>query len=216
MVAKRSPARLLVKVAGALAVVAGVGFLIMQTARSSRSEPYSVPPEALQPWTLSIEVSSAPNDAVLMLRPPMALTTALFDQTFKRSMESMRAPETAGIALALQGELERAGSERISPDELLEIARRAGLASVAPAARCLGHRRLPEPDTRQQVFFAIFDSPAFKTFRQELATRLGPSLDAGFLSPVMLVGTVESLQGRWLPLHVDPEKDCVAPIVVQK
>src|SRR5258708_30660477 len=105
MVAKRSPARLLVKVAGALAVVTGVGCRILQTARSWRSEPYTVPPEALEPWSLSIETSSAPSAPVLLLRPPRALTSALFDQTFKRSMESMRAPETAGIALALQGEL---------------------------------------------------------------------------------------------------------------
>jgi hypothetical protein len=217
MVTKRSPGRVLVKVVGALVLMAGVAFLIMRTAKSSRSEPYTLPPEALVgPWTLSIELSSAPSDPVLpvlMLRPPTALTQALFDQTFKRAMESMRAPEMAGIALALQGELERAGSERLSPDEILKLARRAGLDSVAPTARCMGHRHLPEPDTRQQVFFAIFDSPAFVTFRKELAERLGPSFDAELVSPVLFVGTVESSMHRWLPLHTDPEKDCLAPIV---
>jgi hypothetical protein len=220
MVTKRSPVRVLVKVVGALVLVAGVGFLIMRTAQSSRSEPYTLPPEALiGPWTLSIETSSAssePTLPVLVLRPPSALTQALFDQTFKRAMESMSAPETQGIPLVLQGELDRAGPGRLSPDELIAIARRAGLDAVAPTARCVGHRHLPEPDTRQQVFFAIFDSPAFVTFRKELAERLGPSADAAFVSPVLIIGTVESSMQRWLPLRTDPETDCLAPIVNQK
>jgi hypothetical protein len=221
MVTKRSPGRVLVKVVGALVLVAGVGFLIMRTAKSSRSEPYTLPAEALVgPWTLSVE-SSAPNDPtstlpVLVLRPPTALTHALFDQTFKRAMESMGAPETQGIPLVLQGELERAGAGRPSPDELVTLARRAGLDAVAPAARCVGHRHLPEPDTRQQVFFAIFDSPAFVTFRKALAERLGPSADAALVSPVLIIGTVESSMQRWLPLRAEPETDCLAPIVNQK
>ncbi|MDB4980137.1 MAG: hypothetical protein JWM82_889 [Myxococcales bacterium] len=216
MVTKRSPARVLVKVLGALALVASVAFLIMRTARSARSEPYTLPPEALGSWTLSLETPTAPDDPtgpVLVLLPPRPLSQALFDQTFKRAMESMRAPDTQGIALALQGELARPGAARITPDELLQLARRAGLESAAPAARCVGHRHLPEPDTREQAFFAIFDSPAFVTFRKELGARLGPSFDAGFVSPVMFIGIVESSMSRWQPLHIDPETDCLAPIV---
>ncbi len=209
MVTKRSPARVLMKVLGALALVAGVAFLIMRTAKSARSEPYTLPPEALGSWSLSIETASAPNDPVIVLRPPRALSQALFDQTFKRAMESMRAPDTQGIALALQGEL----AGRLTPDELLQLARRAGLESDAPTARCVGHRHLPEPDTREQAFFAIFDSPAFVTFRKELGARLGPGFDAGFVSPVMFIGIVETSMSRWQPLHTDPAADCLAPIV---
>jgi hypothetical protein len=212
MAATRSPGRMIVKAGVALVLLAGVGFLVMRSAKSSRAEPYTLPADAIKPWTLSVEMSSAPNDPVLMLRPPSALSTALFDQTFRRSMESMRAPETTGIPLVLQGELERAGSERITPDELLKIARRAGLEMSPPTARCLAHRRLPEPDTRQQVYFAIFESPAFRTFRDELAQRLGPNFDATFLSPVFVVGTIESPMSRWMPMHADAEKDCMAPI----
>jgi hypothetical protein len=216
MVAPRSPRKILIKVGGALAAVAVLAFLVMWTARSSRSEAYNLPADAIAPWTLSVEPPSTPNEAALTLRPPRALTTALFDQTFKRSMESMRASDTPGIPLVLFGELERAGAGRPTPDELVKMARDAGLEQSPPAARCFGHRRMPEPDARQQVYFALFESPAFTAFRQALARRLGVPFDAAFVSPVHLIGMVESSTERWLPLHADPEKDCVAPIVTQK
>ncbi|HVZ73030.1 MAG TPA: hypothetical protein VHJ20_11695 [Polyangia bacterium] len=215
MVAPPSRGAAVAKVAAVVVVVAAVlVFAVLRTAKSSRSEPYTLPPEAIRSWTVSVEMGSAPDDPALVLRPPTALTSALFEQTFRRSMESMRAPETLGIPLVYQGELERA-AEHVSPDELLKIARRAGLEMTPPAARCLGHRRRPEPDARQQVYFAIFDSAPFKTFRDALAARLGANFDPAFASPAMLVGTVESGPSVWLPLHADADHDCVAPIQAQ-
>jgi hypothetical protein len=158
-------------------------------------------------------MGSQPNDAILMLRPPSALSTDLFDQVFKRSMESMQAPETAGIPLVLQGELERAGA-KISADELLNLARQAGLETTPPVPHCMAHRRAPEPDARQQLYFAMFDSAPFESFRRTLADRLGPSFNMDLVSPVVFVGVVESPLRRWLPLHPDAKKDCVAPIEI--
>jgi hypothetical protein len=201
------------KVLGAVVLVGVVGFLVMRSAKSSRSAPYTVPADvASRPWIVMAEMASRPNDAVLVLRPPTALTSAIFDQTFKRSMESMRSPDTQGIPLVLQGELERAGAQGVSVDQLAQMARRAGLESAPPVARCVAHRRQPEPDAREQLYFAIFDSPAFMTFRQELASRLGSAIDPAVLSPVMQIGLVESIPEKWLPLRADAEKDCLAPI----
>jgi hypothetical protein len=206
--------RRLVGAAVAVLVVAGLAAMFMRTVRSARSAPYVVQPANVAPWTLSIERASEPNEPVLILRPPSALSTELFDQVFKRSMESMRAPEIAGIPLVLQGELERAGSGRISTDVLLALARRAGLESLTPTPHCVAFRRAPEPDTRQQVFFAVFDDQAFDAFRRLLGERLGPTFDPAFVSPALFIGVVESSLRRWLPLHVDAAKDCVAPIAV--
>jgi hypothetical protein len=213
MASAKSPRRL-VGFLVALVVIAGLVAVFLRTVRSARSEPYAISGANAGPWTLSIEMASQPNEPVLLLRPPSALSTELFDQVFKRSMESMRAPETAGIPLVLYGELERAGSERISPDALLALARRAGLEATTPVPRCIAHRRQPEPDTRQQLFFAVFDDPAFDAFRKLLGERLGPSFDPGFVSPVLFVGVVESSLHKWLPLHVDAARDCVAPIAI--
>jgi hypothetical protein len=205
--------RLLVKVLVALAVVAGLALTFWRTVHSARGQAYVVPQAHLRPWTLSVEMGSQPNDPILMLRPPSALTTDLFDQVFKRSMESMRAPETAGIPLVLTGELERAGAG-ISADELLNIARQAGLESTPPVPRCIAHRRAAEPDARQQIYFAMFESASFDRFRRTLAERLGPSFNIDLVSPVLFVGVIESPLHKWLPLRPDAKKDCVAPIEV--
>jgi hypothetical protein len=214
MVETRRPSRVLVKVAAALGLVAGVGFLVMRSAQSSRSEPYSIPRAALAGWRLSVEAASRPNDAVLVLRAPSALTSALFDQTFKRSMESMASPEIPGLALVLEGELARAGAPRLVSAELVELARAAGLEAAPPTARCFAHRRMPEPNARRQLFFALFDSPAFTKFRGALAARLGASFEPDLVSPVMFLGTVESTSYEWMPPHAEAPKDCLAPIVV--
>jgi hypothetical protein len=203
-----------VKVLVALGVVVLAGFAFWRSVRSSRAAPYTLTAATQRPWRLTIEMASQPNDPVLLLEAPSELSRELFDQVFKRSMESMQAPESVAIPIVLAGELERAGSARLTPDQLLALARRAGLESATPTPRCLGHRRLPEPDTRQQAYFAMFDMPAFTTFRRDLETRLGPSFDPGFVTPAMFVGLIESPMRRWLPLHVDPVRDCVAPIVI--
>ena len=203
---------MLVKVLVPLAVAVAVGFAFWRTVHSARAAPYTLSPATQGPWRLTIETAAQANEPVLLLEPPSNLSRELFDQVFKRSMESMQAPPIAGIPLVFAGELERAGGEHPSVDALLAMARAAGLEAAPPAPRCLAHRRQPEPDTRQQAYFAIFDSPAFKTFRANLATRLGPSFDADSVTPALFVGVVESTLGRWLPLRADAEKDCVAPI----
>jgi hypothetical protein len=211
--AARSPRRVLVKIAVALVVVAGLGAAFMKTVLSSRSAPYTVLASSLGPWHLTIEMGAQPTDPVVLLEPPPGIARDLFDQVFKRSMESMQMPATAGIPLVLAGELARAGG-RLSPDAALALARQAGLESSPPEPRCMGHRRAPEPDARQQVYFAIFDAPAFKDFRRSLAERLGPTFDPEALSPVLTIGVIESPLARWLSLHADPATDCVAPISV--
>ncbi len=203
----------LVKVGIAVVVLAVLGALFWRSLHSARSEPYTLSPDTRGAWRLSIEMSSRPNDPVLVLMPPSGYARELFDQVFKRSMESLMAPETPGIPLVLQGELERAGSERITPDALLAMARQAGLEAATPTPRCLAHRRAPEPDARQQLYFVTFDSQAFKTFRWNLASRLGAKFEADFLSPALFIGTVQSPSHKWMPLEVDEAKDCIAPIV---
>ncbi|HSZ81275.1 MAG TPA: hypothetical protein VLA14_03285 [Polyangia bacterium] len=203
----------LAKVGLALGGLAVLGLLFWRSVHSAGAEPYTLSPDTRGAWRLSIEGSSRPNDPVLVLMPPSGYARELFDQVFKRSMESMSAPDLAGMPLVLQGELERAGAERITPDALLAMARQAGLEAAVPTPRCLAHRRAPEPDTREQLFFVTFDSPAFKTFRWNLASRLGAKLEADFVTPMLLIGTVQSPAQRWLPLEIDEAKDCVAPIV---
>jgi hypothetical protein len=208
-----SSRKILVRVLVPIVLVGVFGVAFWRSVSSSRSEPYKLSPGAQRPWRLVIEQATRPNDPVLVLAPPSELARELFDQVFKRSMESMQAPEFEGIPLVLAGEIGHAGAERPSPDALLAMARDAGLEAALPAPRCIAHRRLPEPDEHSQAYFAIFDSPAFDAFRGNLAARLGPGFEAGAVTPAMFVGLVRSNAQRFLPLHAD-SKDCVAPIAL--
>ncbi|HVU52968.1 MAG TPA: hypothetical protein VHL80_19935 [Polyangia bacterium] len=209
-----SSRRMLVRILVPIVLVGAFAVAFWRSVHSSRSAPYTLSRATQRPWRLALETGTRPNDPVLLLEPPSDVSRELFDQVFKRSMESMQAPELVGIPLVLAGELERAGSERLSPDALLAMARSAGLERTPPVPRCMGHRRLPEPDEHSQAYFAMFDSPAFDSFRWNLATRLGPAVDAGSVTPAMFVGLVLSPASRFLPLHADPAKDCVAPIAI--
>ena len=212
-----SRARLLKLVVPVL-VIAAAGVAFWRSVRSARAAPYILTAATgRRPWRLVVQSQSqsptGPNEPVLLLEAPAELSRELFDQVFKRSMESMRAPELTGIPLVLAGELGR-DAQRLPADALVEMARAAGLESTPPTPRCMVHRRAPEPDARQQVYLALFDSPALATFRANLAVRLGPSFDAAALPPALFVGLVESPQQRWLPLRLDADKDCLAPITV--
>jgi hypothetical protein len=210
---RSSSGRTLFKVAAPLVAAAVLAVVFWQTVTGARRTPYKLSRATQGEWRVALVQSPGPNDGALVLEPPPELPRELFDQVFKRSMESMGAPELPGIPLILEAELAAMGSARPAPDALLEMARRAGLGASPPVPRCVGHRRAPEPDTRQQVFFAIFDVPGYAAFRAELAKR-GATPDARVSAPVMVVGVVESSSQRWLPLPADPERDCVAPIVI--
>jgi hypothetical protein len=211
---KPSSTRTFSKVLIAVVAIGGIAFVFWRTVNSARSEAYKVSSGTRGPWQLSTIHASGPTEPVMVLEPPRAFERELFDQVFKRSMESMRAPEIGGIPLVFAGELERAGAARPTPDELAALVRDAGLDAAPPTARCMGHRRHPEPATREQAYFVVFDSPAFARFRASLGARLGSRFDPTAASPAMLVGTIESAASDWLPLRADPEKDCVAPLAV--
>ena len=211
---RSSPKKLLLKAGGIVVVAAVMAFAFWRSVHTARSEAYTLSAGSQRPWQLTMATPSGPNDPVLLLEPPPDVSRELFDQVFKRSMESMGAPDIVGIPLVLQGELERAGAARVSRDDLVAMARQAGLDGALPAPRCMGHRRAPEPTPRQQAFFAIFDLPAFTTFRTNLAARLGASFDPAFVTPALFVGIVESRQPLWVPLHADAAKDCIAPIAI--
>lgn len=210
---RSSSGRTLFKVTVPLVAAAVLAVVFWQTVTGARRTPYQLSRATQGEWRVALVQSPGPNDEAVVLEPPPALPRELFDQVFKRSMESMGAPEVPGIPLVLESELARMGAARPAPDALLEMARQAGLGASPPVPRCVGHRRAPEPDTRQQVFFAIFDVPGYAAFRAELAKR-GAALDSRVSAPVMVVGVVESSSQRWLPLSADAERDCVAPIAI--
>ena len=205
--------KLLTRLLVAVAVIGALAFLLTWSARTTGSIPYTIERESLRNWTLALNRVSGPNEPVLVLQPSADLSSGLFNQIFRRAMESMSAPKSLGIPLVLQSEIDR-GGVKVKVETLVAAAREAGLDSTPLQPRCLGRRRVSEPGSTRQLYFVLFDSPAFTRFRERIGALLGPSFDPAAQSPVLFVAVAESTLGHWLPLRADPQKDCVAPIEI--
>jgi hypothetical protein len=206
-----------VKVAAGLVVLAGLGFLFLQTLDDARSEPFVVRGSELVGWTVALDApSSDPAAPLASLRPPRELPMRLFRQLFSRVMETLNTPQAAGIPLALAAEVER----RVPVDEIIALARAAGLEEARLEPRCLAHRRIPEAGVPRQLFYVVFDVPGFRDFRQALAQKLRESNDEptlfepGGLEPILMLASSHPEFARWLPVR-NADADCIAPTVVE-
>ena len=210
----------LIKIVVALALLAGVGFLFVRSVRDTRAEPYTIDRTRLQQWTVTIEPASTPTAPMLSLRVSPELASSLFRQVFTRMAESLNAPAVPAVPLVLQDEFARAFLGRVTPEALADAARQAGLESSVLEPRCMAYKRESAPGVTRQVYVVLFDAPAFTRFRAQIAALVNTRSDAAAvfepaaLSPVLFVGSSEPAFNRWLPLRLDPQRDCVAPIVV--
>ncbi len=206
------------KVLIALIALAGFFYLFRRSIDSVRAEPYVVQRQHTVPWTLATASATSLTSPILVARPPEDFGSRLFDQIFERAMESMRRKSGAGVPLVLRGEYERSLAGRYTPDALLEMARAAGLDRTAFTPVCVSVKRVSEPGRTRQLYYAIFDSPAFVEFRARLGREAGPSnpsFDPVALSPILIVGGTEPDFDQWLPIAASADRDCVAPIAVK-
>lgn len=199
---------LLVKIGIGVVALAVFAWLFMRSIEDTRSEAYTVERAHLQAWTLALEQAARPNDPLLVLRPSPELAGAVFKQIFARAMESLNSPATPSIPVVLRGEFDRVVGDQLDQDGLLAAAKAAGLETPAPSPRCLVHRRISEPGGVRQAYLILFDAPAIVQLRKQLG------LDADALSPIMIVAGAGSDFAAWLPLRVNAESDCLAPIEI--
>lgn len=209
----RKRSNVFVKLAIGVVVLAGLGYLFAYSLETSLSEPYTVEPARLGPWTLVIEPADGPHAPLLSLRTSQELVSGLFRQLFQRKMESMNTPLTASIPVVLHAEFDRGLEGRMTTDDLLAAAREAGLESASHVPSCLAHRRISEPGQTRQAYFVIMDSPALAAFRASLAQRGQGLFEAQAVTPVMFVGATDPDFDRWLPIRATDD-DCVSPIRV--
>lgn len=214
-------AGVLPRLAIVLVALVVLGYLFVRSASEVRAEPYTMPRAHLQGWTLALEPGGGPNDVMLVLRPRAELLHGLFRQVFARAMESMNMSATAGIPIVLRGEYDRAFAGRVEPEALLAAARAAGLERSTIEPRCLGYERRSAPGSTQQLYFALFDAPDVARFREQLVQLPpGGGLSPGVFepaaqSPVLFISTAGPAFNGWLPMRVDPDTGCVAPIVIE-
>ncbi len=210
----------LFKVIIALVVVGILAVLFVRSARSTRSQPFTIARQDLTGWTLTVASDGDSFGSLLSLTPKETLLRPLSRELFARMGESLHYPQAA-MPLVLRSEFTRAMAGVLTPETLLSAARDAGLESAIPQPRCMAQRRNSSPGVVQAVFFVVFEVPAFSKFREQIAQRLGaagrdPSLfDPMALSPVLIAADLDGTFSRWMPLRADPSVDCFAPVVVQ-
>lgn len=198
----------LIKIVLGVVALAVFAWLFMRSIEDTRSEAYTVERAHLQPWTLSLEQATRATEPLLVLRPPPELAAGVFKQIFARAMESLNSPASPSIPVVLRGEFDRVVGDQLNQDGLLAAARDAGLETSAPSPRCLVHRRISEPGGVRQAYLILFDARAVVRLRQQLG------LDADSLSPIMFVAGAGSDFAAWLPLRVNADADCLAPIEI--
>ena len=209
--------QVLIKVLMVIAALGVIGFLFMRSVQSTRSAAYTIEQSHLQNWTFSIEPGNAPNSVLIAARPPRELASSLFRQLFSRLAESLNGPTFPMVPLLLQDEFNRSFAGRMTSDELLAAAREAGVEAAVFEPRCMAYRRESAPGVTRQLYFVVFEAPAFTRFREQIAAMAEPGTgyDPAALSPVMPTAASDPDFNRWLPIRVDADRDCVATIRVE-
>jgi hypothetical protein len=208
--------KLLVRVAIVLAAVLVLSWLFIRTLRNANSAPYSADGAFLTNWRIVTGQNREPG--VVSLQAPSQLTADLFRQLFERTMQSLAAPARPTVPLVLQGEYDESLQGVHSVDNIVNIAREAGLESARFNVVCMAQRHESAPGRNAQLFFVVLESPAFTRFRHQLMPTqpehggTGAPYEPAALRPVLVVASTDQDFGRWFPLKVDQERDCRAPI----
>jgi hypothetical protein len=200
----------------AAVAIAVLSWLIARGIRERR--PYSVDEAALSGWTL---VSSAPGDAaVVALQPPAQLSTDLFQQVSART-QSLTPPPRPSVPLVLESEYSESLQGVLGIDDILRVAREAGLEAARFEPICLGQQRESTAGASGRFFFVVFDAPAFDDFRQ-LLTPLHPEhagtgdFDPRAVRLVLPVAAADTNVAQRWPTVTAQGVDCLATVNVKE
>ena len=207
-----------VKLGVGATVVVVLPWLFLKTVQDTIAEPYEVDDATLTGWALVLADPARPGLAALGLRPPRSLVPALFDQLFNRTMESMTSPGEVVLPIVLQSEVQTALGGVVSPGQMLQAAREAGLELARLDPVCMGVKRQPVAGRSRQLYFVLFDAPAVAAFRRQLgrlaAEHGGPSaFGATAFDLVLQIAGSDARFTSWWPMTVDRGADCQAPLI---
>ena len=207
------------KLGVAALLVVGLPWLFLRTVQDTIAEPYDIDPEALSGWTLATHETRQPAPAVITLLPPAGLVPDLFQQIFRRTMESMTTSARPAMPVVLQSEFSASLREVLSPEDIMEAARESGLEDARFGPVCMAVKREPSGGRTRQLYFVVFEAPAFTQFRQELARLYAEGggtapFDPTALELVLPVASSDVDFAGWWPLEVDREVDCRAKLRV--
>ena len=208
------------KIVLGLVVLAVFSVLFVRTLRQTTSAPYQVPAEHLTGWVLTLDPPLGPGGPLLALTPPRELTLDLFNQVFARTMESMNTSVGYAVTLVLRSEFSSSLAGVVEPGELLALAREVGLDRATLQPRCLGEQRGGAAGEPGRTFFALFDLPEIRTFRDrvgELAAGRGVgagAFDPAAVVPALYLAATDGGFRSWPVADAAVEQYCVAPLEV--
>jgi hypothetical protein len=209
----------LLKVMIPLVAVAALAVLFVRSAQSTSAQPFTIARQHLAVWTLTLAPDADPLGSLLSITPTPDLMRPLANDLFGRMGESLHYPPPA-MPVVLRSEFQRDMAGVLTPEQLLDAAREAGLESATFQPRCMAQKRVSAPGVLRGVYFLVFDLPQFQQFREQVAQRLraagrDPLFDPAAMSPVVLAADLDGSFSGWLPLRADPAVDCFAPVVVE-
>ena len=204
-----------------IAVLAVLSILFLRTLRETTSAPYLMPAAQLSGWELTLDPPLGPGGPLLALLPPRELPMGLFQEVFARTMESMNPPAGYAVSVILRSEFNDSLAGLVTPAELLELAREAGLEDAAVEPRCLAVQQGLTGGPSDRAFFALFDVPALGAFRESAARLAGErgggqaELDPGALAPALYLAATGGGFRGWPAADGAAERHCAAPLEVE-
>jgi len=193
-------------------VAVGLGWYLTHRADST---PVAVSTHTLDRWTLV--ASDGTDPWVVAMKPPDALTSALYRVASGRAGRSLVAPPHPALPIVLRSEFDDGLQGVYGTDSVLRIARESGIEQAVFTPVCLAHKRSEGPSGMADVYFVPFTSAAFEQVRVDLVPaqpeHAGIGVyEPGTLTPVLIVGASDGSFDRWWPLQFDPTRDCEAPL----
>jgi hypothetical protein len=175
--------------------------------------PLSLPPSSLSNWTLV--VSDGTDPWIVAAQPPASLSSELLREVTARAGGSLSVPRHPGLPLVLRSEFDDALQGVYGVDEVLRIARDAGVDSATFEPVCIARKVSGSGRAQSELYFLVLDAPAFNQMRIDL-TPTQPEhagigmYDPATVTPVLMIGSTSSTLDPWWPLTVERATDCQA------
>ena len=175
--------------------------------------PYNVEAKELSGWTLARGEPGEP--ALIGLQPPAPLPAQLFNQVLGRRGPALVAPAHPMVPLVLQSEYSDSLQGAYSVEDIMDLARDAGVTDARFEPVCMGQRR----DSSQQLFYVVFRASAFDVFRDRLTPLFqehagAVPYDPLLVRPVLAVAATDQHFTHLWPVAVNPSADCQATLRV--
>lgn len=176
--------------------------------------PYNVEAKELSGWTL---VRGEPGEPALIgLQPPAPLPAELFNQVLGRRGPALVAPAHPMVPLVLQSEYSDSLQGAFSIEDIMDLARDAGVADARFEPVCMGQRR----DSDQQLFYVVFYAHAFDLFRYRLTPLFQEQAgavpyDPALVRPILAVAATDQQTSHLWPIAFSIAADCVTSLQVE-